>query len=51
MIHLNLKRMEAPRNLEVGRSGRVWGHSCESRRVGSKYGMWNNQRVDERGEE
>jgi hypothetical protein len=34
MMHLTLKRLEAPGSLEVS----WWG-------VGRKYGMWNSQRV------
>jgi hypothetical protein len=33
MMHLTLKKLEAPGNLEV-------------RWMGSRYGMWNSQRVD-----
>jgi hypothetical protein len=45
MMHLTLKRQEAPGSLEV-RWGRGWGHPRGDRRVGWRCGMWNSQRVD-----
>jgi hypothetical protein len=44
MMHLTLKRLEAPGSLEV-RWGMGWGHPCGDRRVGRRYGIWNSQMV------
>ena len=43
MMYLNLRRLEVPGNLEF-RWVRVCGH--EDSRVGKRYGMWSNRRVD-----
>jgi hypothetical protein len=43
MIHLTLKRLEAPGSLEF-RWGRGWGHPH-----GNMGGVWNSQRVDDEG--
>jgi hypothetical protein len=45
MMHLILKRLEAPRSLEV-RWDLGWGHPCGDRGVGRSYGIWNSWRVD-----
>jgi hypothetical protein len=54
MIHLTLKKQEAPGSLEV-RWGREWRHPRGDKEAGSggshmetrrRYGMWNSQRVD-----
>jgi hypothetical protein len=45
MMHLTLKRLEAPGSLEV-RWGGGWGHSHGDRVVGRRCGMWNSWRVD-----
>jgi hypothetical protein len=47
MIHLTLKRLEVPGNLEVSEvvAGR-WRHLCGDRGVGRRYEMGNSQRVD-----
>jgi hypothetical protein len=49
MMHLTLKRLEAPGSLEV-RWGGGWGHSHGDRGVGRRYGMWNSQRVNGGGD-
>jgi hypothetical protein len=53
MMHLTLKRLEAPGSLEVGGRGQVgWrmGTSMWRQGVGRRYEMWNSRRVDgERG--
>jgi hypothetical protein len=52
MMHLTLKRLEAPGNLEV-RCGGGWDILMETgvvgggEGVGRSYGMWNSQRVDQ----
>jgi hypothetical protein len=46
-IHLTLKRLEAPGNLEV-RLSKEWGHPCGDRDVERRCRMWNNWRVDGR---
>jgi hypothetical protein len=46
MIHLTLNRLEAPERLAVRWDGE-WGHPRGDRWVGSRYGMWNSQRMDE----
>jgi hypothetical protein len=51
MMHLTLKRLEAPRSLEIR-----WGtgegiHTWRRGGVGRRYGMWSSCRVDEGGEE
>jgi hypothetical protein len=48
MMHLALKRLEAPEILEV-RWGGEWGHPLGDRGVGKKYGMWSSWRVDRVG--
>jgi hypothetical protein len=48
MMHLTLKRLEAPGSLEV-RWGREWGHPGGDRGMGRKYGIWNSWRVDLEG--
>ena len=50
MMHLTLKRLEAPGSLEVrwGGGGEGWGHPHVDRAVGRRYGMWNSQRVNAR---
>jgi hypothetical protein len=50
MVHLALKRLEAPGSVEVRWSG-GWGYPHGDGGVGRKYGMWNTQRVDEGGGE
>ena len=49
MMHLTLKRLEAPGSLEV-RWGGEWGHAHGNMWMGRRYGMWNNQRVDKEGD-
>ena len=44
MMHLTLKRLEAPGSLVV-RWGGGWKHPCKDRE--KRYGMWNSQRVDQ----
>jgi hypothetical protein len=43
MMHLILKRLEAPGSLEVRWGGR-WRHPSEDG-MGRWYGMWNNQKI------
>ena len=45
MMHLTLKRLEAPGSLEV-RWGGGWGHPHGDRGVGRRYGMRNSRRVE-----
>jgi hypothetical protein len=45
MMHLTLKRLEAPRSLEV-RWGEGWEHSRGDRGLGRRYGMWKGQRME-----
>jgi hypothetical protein len=45
MMHLTLKRLEAPESLKV-RWGGVWAHLHVDRDLGRRYGMCNSQRVD-----
>jgi hypothetical protein len=45
MMHLTLKRLEAPGILEI-RWGQEWGYPLGDREVGRRYGMWNSWRVD-----
>jgi hypothetical protein len=47
MMHLTLKMLEVPGSLEV-RWGGV-GDPHGDRRVGRRYGMWNNWRLDGKG--
>jgi hypothetical protein len=49
MMYLTLKRLKAPGSLEVGWGGE-WGHSCEDRGMGRRYGLWNIWSVDWVGE-
>ena len=50
MMHLTLKRLEAPGSLEVRwGEGRVWGHPHGDKGVGRRYGMWNSRKVDQGG--
>jgi len=49
MMHLTLKRLEAPGSLEI-KWGGGWWHPCGDKGVGRKCGMWNSWRVD-RGRE
>jgi hypothetical protein len=44
MMHLTLKRLEAPGSLEV-RWGWEWKHPRGNRGLGRRCGMWNSQRV------
>jgi hypothetical protein len=44
MMHLTLKRLEAPGSLEVRWGGR-WGHPRGDRWVGRRCGLWNSRRV------
>jgi hypothetical protein len=46
MMHLTLKRLEAPESLDIRWDG-GWGHPHEDRGLGRRYGMWNSQRVDQ----
>jgi hypothetical protein len=39
MMHLTLKKLEAPGNLEV-RWGGGWGHPSGDRGMGRRYGIW-----------
>jgi hypothetical protein len=39
MMHLTLKKLDAPGSLEI-RQGGAWGPPCGDR-VGRRYGMWN----------
>jgi hypothetical protein len=48
MMHLTLKKLEAPESLEV-RWGWEWGHPCGDWWVGRRCGMWNSQKVDGMG--
>jgi hypothetical protein len=48
MMHLTLKRLEAPGSLEV-RWGEGWGWGVETEGMGRGYGMWNGKRVDRGG--
>jgi hypothetical protein len=51
MMHLTLKRLEAPGSLEV-RWGGGWGHPRGDRGgVGRRCGMWNSRKVDGEGAE
>ena len=46
MMHLTLKRLEAPRRSEV-RWGRGWGHPLKRQGwVGRIHGMWSRQRMN-----
>jgi hypothetical protein len=45
MMHLTLKRLEAPQSLKA-RQGWGWEHPREDRGFGKRYGMWNSWRVD-----
>jgi hypothetical protein len=49
MMHLALKRLEAPGSLEVRCDGGGWEHPCGDRGLGRQYGTWNSQRVDQDG--
>jgi hypothetical protein len=48
MMHLTLKRLEAPGSFEV-RWGEGWGHPHGDMGVGRRYRVWNSQRVDGEG--
>ena len=48
MMHLTIKRLEAPVSLEVWWDG-GWGHPHEDRGQEKRYEMWNSQRVDRDG--
>jgi hypothetical protein len=48
MMHLTLKRLDAPGSLEVGWGGR-WANPSGERGVGRRYEMWNSWRVDQDG--
>ncbi len=45
MMHLTLKRLEAPGSLEV-RWGEGWEHPHGDRGFEKRYGMWSIRRVD-----
>jgi hypothetical protein len=45
MMHLTLKRLEAPGNLEI-RWGGGWGHP-QRQDSERRYGIWNSLRVDQ----
>ena len=50
-MHLTLKRLEAPGNLEVWWGGGMGASTWRQDQVGMRCGMWNRQRVDSGGRE
>jgi hypothetical protein len=49
MMHLTLKRLEAPGSLVVRRVG-GWRHPPGEKRVGKRFEMWNSHEVDGGGD-
>jgi hypothetical protein len=45
MIHLTIKRLEAPGSLEI-RWSEGWDYPLGDKRVERRSGMWSRQRVD-----